>query len=340
VQHGTFSSCDAQFEAPISHGTDSRPADDTDALEREARAFCPSLDLEWVRGLRASARKQTVVAEVGLPDGRAAVLKFRNTTSVGLSSMSSAFETERRFYEASSFELAPQLLASDTRFLVLERIAGVTLREWLRTGPIDGVRLRAQLLRIVDALAAGRYRGNLAHSELAARRGSDRIYNLLISGPVDGRRSRFGHSAASQVSRFCVPWLRHALVYVHRRWATRGVQFASEFGHNDLHPNNVITNENGPYVVDYECVTRPGFWIIDVLYLLGTTYAALKDPGARNHLLSAIVARLYEHEPLLGPELVALARLFASAALSNGRFRGTTWYDHNNIASLLRLLKP
>jgi hypothetical protein len=309
------------------------------ALEGRARRLASGLGLVWVRSLRASARKQTIVAEVRLSDGRAAVLKLQSPERADRAA-SAAFERERRFYEASSFALAPPLLQSDPRFILIERIAGLPLREWLRASPVDAIQLTSQLLRIIDAFAERRYRGNRAHGEWAAHRCSERIYNLLISGPIDGRRSRIGHSVVSQVSRFWVPSLRPALVHLHARWVRRGVRFTSDFGHNDLHTSNVISSEAGPYVVDYENVTRPGFWLVDVLYLFATTYAALADVEQRRRLLDVTVGRLLEQEPMAGPELAILARLFASAALSNGRFRGSTWYNRENISSLLRLLQP
>lgn len=314
---------------------------DASQLEGSARRFASSLGLEWVRCLRASARKRSVAAEVRLPDGRAAVLKLERPERAELTPASAAFERERRFYEAFSFsfELAPRLLQSDSRFILIERISGPPLRDWLRARPIDVTRLTTQSLRLIDVFAERRRRGNLAHGEWAAQRCSERIHNLLISGPIDGRRSRMGQSIASHVSRFWLPSLRPALARLHRHWVRRGVRFTSDFGHNDLHTNNVLTSDDGPRVIDYECVTRPGFWLVDVLYFLGTTYAALEEAEHRRQLLDVTVARLLEHEPVAGREIGILARLFASAALSNGRFRGTTWYDHDNVLSLLRLLQ-
>lgn len=303
------------------------------SIEEQARELAQAAGFSWSRTLRASIRKQTVAAEVRAPDGTLCVWKCRVSPSGG----SPAFETEKRFYLEQPFSLAPRLVGHGAHFIALEHVSGQTLRDWL-SGPFATTSLWVAFEQIVGALAAPRRPLTGSEATVAAWRCADRIYNLLISGPIDSRRSRFGHSVASQVSAVWIPLLRRTLVPLYHRWAKQGARLASPFGHNDLHTHNVLLSGDRAWVIDFERVTYPGFWHIDALYLFATTYAALESPADRSFLMRRATAEFATLEPATAGSMRYLVKLFAASALSNGRFRGTTWYDGRNVRSLLRVI--
>lgn len=310
-------------------------------LQHSAQALCDKLGVSWLRALRVSTRKHTVAAEVRTAQNRLAVLKFCASDAFH---KDSGFESERAFYAGEGFALAPALLSSGPSHVLLEFVPGITLRDWIKgeqaRAELDCDALVVHLKRIAAELAATRFLPEPQLAKVSASRAAERIHNLLTSGPIDARRSRFAQSSSRQFSRISVPMLRVVLGQLHNAWVQRGVRFASRFGHNDLHTNNVLVSDSNTWVVDYERLTEPGFWYVDVLYLFGTIYSALERPEHRKRLLGAVIHCLCEQEPSAKTEFGLLARLFAAAALSNGRFRGSTWYDSRNLNSVLRLLLP
>jgi hypothetical protein len=309
------------------------PGTPTFSIEEQAKELAHAAGFAWSKTLRASVRKQTVAAEVYSADGTLCVWKCQ----VAPDGASPAFDTEKRFYLEHQFRLAPRLVSHGPRFIALEHIDGPTLRDWL-IRPNDLTLLSRAFEQIVETLAAPRSPLTAPDATAAAWRCADRIYNLLISGPVDARRSRFGHSVASQVSAVWIPLLRRTLVPLYHRWAKQGARLLSPFGHNDLHTHNVLLSGDRPWVIDFERVTHPGFWHIDALYLFATIYAALETPTDRSLLMRRAIAQFATLEPSTAGSMRYLIKLFAASALSNGRFRGTTWYDGRNVRSLLRVI--
>jgi Phosphotransferase enzyme family len=301
-------------------------------LEAFARSRCEALGGSWTSTLMLSVRKQTVTAKVQFAE-RAAVFKCV-APGGGLTQL----ESEIHFYQEAKFELAPGLLRSGADFLVVEFLEGQALRRWLAQAPRTTAEVVPRLETVFDGLAARRRPAVPKDAVWAARRTTERVYNLLLSGPYDTRRSPLASTVATRTSKLGVPLLRRALVPLYASWAKRGVAFAADFGHNDLHGDNVLLVGDEARVIDFERVTYPGCWFADALYLFATSYATVQSAAVRKALLECVVNYVGTREPETRREFPVLARVFAGAALSNSRFRGTSWYGGENARSLAELL--
>jgi predicted Ser/Thr protein kinase len=291
-------------------------------LEQTLNDLCSQHNWQPIHILANNSTKQLLTARVRLPNGQNGIAKL--TVIDAAEATLGLLRTERRFYEQTAFSLTPKLLAHGDHYLCREYIEGGSLREWL-LDPAHGDP-SALLTSVIESLAASRFHPTEERTVgLAADAAFGRFRNLLTSGPAGTRRSSIEERAARWLARLSKrvlrPWLLRSLT----QWNQRGVAYASRFGHNDLHCNNVLITNRGPVIIDYERASEPGVWIVDALYLLATATAQLRAPSQRQLVTQRLCQLLTQLEPNMQPELPRLVGYFTAAGFMNTRFRGSPW---------------
>jgi aminoglycoside phosphotransferase (APT) family kinase protein len=286
--------------------------------------------------LRVHPRKRTATAQVRRADGSLAVLKHLLADAPRESAL--GLHAERDFYASGAFGLTARFLTGGDDWYLRAYEDGIPLRRLVVERPAESAaRLPELITTTIAALAATRQRAETGreaeHAGVAAGR---RVRNLLTSGPSGTRRGAWAQRLASSVAAGAQPAVARLVVAQCARFQRGGARWVSDFTHGDLHADNVLVTARGPRVLDFENISRPGLWWLDGLYLTATCHAALRDPEQRVALQSAVLRLVDELEPSMVQGVAALAELFASAAVSNERFRCARVADRADLDQWVR----
>lgn len=280
--------------------------------------------------LRVHSRKRTATARVRIVNGREAVLKCLLAGAPVESEQ--GLVRERDVYASEVVSIAPKLIVSDATWFCRNYEPGMPLRKWILQCPREAeARLPAYLRSVVTSLASSKQRGDAGAGQLAAAQAKGRFRNLLTSGPAGTTRNPLILRSARLFADVSAQQLEPMIARAAQAWTHRGACYASALSHNDLHADNVLASDEGPHIVDFENVTRPGFWWVDALYLTAACYATLQAPAARKRLVDALHQAVLEAEPMIAQELEALVRIFCAAAVSNRRFRSDAPMSRNDL---------
>jgi len=290
-----------------------------DARDRVA-SICEAQGWTVLEMLRVHTRKRTATARVRIHDGREAVLKCLLAGAPVESEQ--GLVRERDVYASELVSIAPRLIVGDATWFCRNYEPGMPLRTWILEHPSDAeTQLPAYLHTVVTSLASSKQPGDADAVPLAAAQAKGRFKNLLTSGPAGTTRNPLVLRSARLFAGVSGKQLEPMVARAVQAWTRRGACYASALSHNDLHADNVLASEEGPRIVDFENVTRPGFWWIDALYLTAACYATLRAPAARERLVGALHQAVIEAEPMIAQELQALTQIFCAAAASNRRCR-------------------
>jgi thiamine kinase-like enzyme len=236
--------------------------------------------------------------------------KYYLLKSIGLAApedIKDKFYTETQFYiENKHKEYLPKLVSLYDRFLILEFIDGVGLREAIKCKKLKEKHLKS-LFEVLDTLyidnkkiADGTsFNFNNAFNNLVALIQSCPMQNKNIKVPILGRVHQ----------KINILFYKKRLKKILNNIDLNSLKIG--FVHGDLHFNNIIiTNEDKIILIDFENINYQGCFDFDILFLLAILEKSL------SYYNSDLNINFYK----ISKELFDIKEIYVSAIKSNTRF--------------------
>ena len=193
-------------------------------------------------------------------------------------------QTEIKFYKENSGIYIPQLIEFGDDFLVIDFFNGVPLTQFIKNKFI-GKKLNDKEFESLHARCSllfdwfygsgkGFFESEKSNTEFIVNTMLDRIGNLLTSGPEYTKPLPFESFVLRQIVKLLTPRLKLSLTKIVQIWLKEKIKILCEYGHYDLHCENILINDNKIKLIDFGNFHSPGIWISDLLYFYATLYAS------------------------------------------------------------------
>jgi len=295
------------------------------------KKFCSSQNFEFLEILSTSDRKDTVIFTVRQNNNPKQKLVVKLCGPKTPTIIRSSVNKEIQFYENNSSHYISKLIISGKDFFVIEYNEGISLYEYFKksfsendpTKLTDLLIETSSMLNSFHSFGNGRFEGEKTKTKFVVDILFDRIGNLISSGPKGTIKNNFEVFLLRQIFKLFSSKLKKTLLTIVESWLLTNAQFMSTYGHDDLHCNNVLVdNEKNLKLIDFENLRSPGVWISDVLYFYATIYALFssksKIQGVIKQHASNYIRNQNSH---LNSSIDRILDLFCKAADTNSRFR-------------------
>jgi len=290
--------------------------------------FCKQNSLDLIEILNYNNRKDTsVFSAIEKTSSQKVIIKFcgKNTSQ----KIYESFLNEKNFYESKIFDYAPNLIKSNSNYIMLEYLEHIPLTEYVH----NEFFIKNENPNLSKLLDKSKFMLNSFHSlnilnhktkidsEIVVNRLFDRLGNLISSGPKNTEKIPFESFVLRQIFKINTSKIQKKFFSIVVSWKSNDVQFLSRYGHNDLHCNNVLISDTLK-LIDFENLTSPGIWLSDILYFYATLYALFSSkPIFQNQIQKYVISLIIEKDSRLANDAEYLVNLFFSAADVNSRFR-------------------
>jgi hypothetical protein len=295
--------------------------------------FCDTKKYELIKILDFNERKDTytLLAKISNTYDNIFIKLFGPNAS---SKVELSFKSEIKFYKNnSSLQCICKLIHYEKNFFVIEFFQGDTLPKIIDSHFfIKNNNDLSDIFSQINLIFENFYNFNQNFSPISENEKKfvadsfiDRLGNLITSGPKGTKKSNFESFILRQFYKKNYKDLEKNLNKILNSWIQKNYKIISSYGHNDLHCNNFLTNNDfsNSKIVDFENLRYPGIWISDLLYFYGTFFALM---SSKSHLQNKIQDQACQHicsfEPRLDSnEIRKIVNLFCISAESNSRFR-------------------
>jgi len=301
--------------------------------EQYIQNFCDTKKYQLIQILDFNERKDTATLYAKLLNTNEDIfIKLFGPNAS--SKVESSFKSEIKFYENnSSLQCICKFIHSEKNFFVIEFFHGDTLPKIIESNffinnndDLSGI--FSQINFIFDTF----YNHNQDFYPISENKKKfvvdsfiDRIGNLITSGPKGTKKSNFESFILRQFYKRNYNDLEKNLNKIFASWIQKNFKIFCSYGHNDLHCNNFLSKNDfsNSKIIDFENLTYPGIWILDLLYFYGTLFALM---SSKNHLQNKILDQACQHicsfEPRFNPvQIQKIVNLFCISAESNSQFR-------------------
>ena len=244
----------------------------------------------------------------------------------------SALESEIEFYQKGAYSYAPKMILFGKEHLAIEFFEGIPLREYVNLKFLkdefsekNELSLFEQLSKTLETFYSsgnGIFEGNKNDIALVSNTMFDRIGNLISSGPEFTQPSKLEQFILRQIFKLIRSDLKKNLTKIVRQWISDDVRLLSDFGHYDLHSENILVGKTCK-IIDYGNFKQPGIWISDILYFYATLYASFSSQKdfQEKIIIQAFSQLTNKESKLKNEKTLALIKVFCFAADVNSRFR-------------------
>jgi len=309
--------------------------------ENYIKNFCEKEGLHLIEILNNNFRKDTVVFSAH---------KNNSTTKIAVKlcgpqsspEIHNSLLKEIKFYINNYSPYFPHLIKFDNNFFIMEYIGKMSLSNHIDTTffkhqekiPIDKLLHDIQLmLDSFHSLGDGKFEGKNIDSKIVVDKLFNRLGNLISSGPKNTKKIPFESFLLRQIFKLFTVKIKKKFFYNFEIWKNKNVKFMSTYGHNDLHCNNILV-ENNLKLIDFENITSPGVWISDILYFYATLFALFSSkPLVQTKIKNHVLSYLINNDSSFNDNIEYLVNLFCHAADANSRFR-----LKNKRLSILKIL--
>jgi hypothetical protein len=290
--------------------------------------FCEQNNLVLIEILNYNSRKDTsVFSAIERTSSEKVIIKLcgKNTSE----KIYKSFLNEKFFYESKIFDYTPNLIKSNSNYIILEYLEHVSLTEYVNNEFFK----KNENHNLSKLLEKSKFMLNSFHSlnnsndekkidsEIIVDRLFDRLGNLISSGPKNTKKIPLESFIVRQIFKINTFKIQKKFLSFVISWKSKNIRSLSKYGHNDLHCNNVLASDTLK-LIDFENLTSPGIWILDILYFYATLYALFSSkPIFQNEVKEHTISLIIEKDPRLVNDAKYLVNLFFNAADVNSRFR-------------------
>jgi len=288
--------------------------------------FLEKLNLKFVKVLQFNERKKSHILLVKKNNNEEAILKIISDDSD--SKTKNSFKTESDFYNNVSNNNLLSTFMKNENYILFEKFLGTELSSFLQKD-FSKNELEKLLEILFDAFDStflseafsNKQKTNLIND--SCLKFEDRLSNLLASGPKGTQNSKFEKFILRQIFKFFSAKIKKFFFLISNEFVQNNFKIISKFGHNDLHCNNILINDDlNIKIIDFENTSKPGFFLVDMLYFFGTFSAICgKKKKNRNVIQNSFLKYLTQKTKIDKNLLTQLLNLFYFAAQSNSRFR-------------------
>jgi serine/threonine protein kinase len=291
--------------------------------------ICDKNNLKILKTIHENPGKDSVVIHVKDSENIEKIIKICGDTAS--QKVKESFQNECEFYLKFRSMFIPEYINSNSNYIILEYFNGITLREFIKNnfGQENNSSIEQKIVNSISVIKWFHSLGNGICTSMNYKKESigetlfDRIGNLATSGPRNSKKIWIESFIIRRTWNLYVKKLRFGISKLISLWEKENVSILSEFGHYDMHSENLLVNEESVKIIDFGNVKSPGVWISDCLYFSATVYAALNGNIV---MQEKIKHKVIEHMILLEPklkktDLIKLTDVFFAAAEMNSRFR-------------------
>ena len=293
--------------------------------------FCENQGLTFIKFLHQNFDKDTSVVKANdNQTNEFVVLKILGSTAND--NVKNTLKNEIKFYSKGVMDYAPKMISSGEKHLTLNFFDGISLREYVKSSFLQDKFSEENQHFLFDELSKtlvqfyssgkGFFQGNNSDVMLVTNTLFDRIGNLISSGPEFTQPSKFEQFILRQIYKFINVRLKINLKNIVDQWLSDKVNFMSDFGHYDLHSENILVSKTCK-IIDFGNFNQPGIWISDILYFYATLYALFssKQNIQEKIILFAFNELINLDSKLKNKKTLSLIKVFCLAAEVNSRFR-------------------
>ena len=310
----------------------------TDRLENFP--FLEKLNLKFVKVLQFSERKKSYILLVKKNNNEEAILKIISDDS-DLQTKNS-FKMESDFYNKVSNNNLLSTFMINHNYILFEKFLGIELSSFLQNelSKKDLEKILEKLFNAFDSIFCfdtllNKQKTNLVN--LNCLKFEDRLGNLFTSGPKGTHNSKLEKFILRQIFKFFSIKIKNFFLLTSYELIHNNFKIISKFGHNDLHCNNILIDDVlNVKIIDFENISKPGYFLVDMLYFFGTFSAICgQNKAKRNVIQNSFLEYLYQKTNIDKKLLMQLLNLFYLTGQSNSRFR---FSNHTSFISILKLI--
>lgn len=298
-------------------------------FEKKIKKFCNNNNYQYISLLHFNERKKSAVA----------VLKLNRKELIGKFIFDSSFKQElmkeKEFYlKNANNSHIPALIEANDTYLIIEKVEGSTLLEYLSSHVLDKTEKNDIILQVLAILHSfNKNEINYCNTNIDLKRFANALLNkfkvLIFSGPINTNKNNFLYSfLARGFFYILLPLIKSNILRVLNSLIIKQVDFGGIY-HGDFHLNNILIDNNAKLIaIDFEKTQYEPFFLADLSFIMGIISAKLNISNIKEFSnLQKEINLVYS------PYLIDL---FSFAAKVNPRFNNHT--DYKAILSLFKLI--
>lgn len=242
------------------------------------------------------------------------------------------FKNESAFYKTKgSLTLSPQLINSNTNYILIEYVNGKTLRERaiLLLENSNSIQDENSFLSFIENQTfqiLSHYEKTFSNAKGGCVSIDDGVKSLsaiyrsiALSGPFSTKRSKFEFLLSAIYFKLTKGIMKR---FFRRTLKEDSTLIQAGFTHNDLHLDNIMTSndENKVYIIDFANSKPDGFIIADFTYYLSVMFALLESNKEIKKEFIRLLKKYSINSEIPLQKIIRLSLLISQIGIENKRF--------------------